>query len=113
MITAVFFDLDGTLLPMDQEVFVKAYLAGMARKLAPHGYDPEKLTKAVWKGTGAMTINDGTQKNCLFCGRKIFYTFPYGIQKQTILRIFRNSGSRRRYIFVGNCSSLFFFAYPP
>lgn len=63
MITAVLFDLDGTLLPMDQELFVKAYLGGMARKMAPYGYDPEKLTKAVWKGTGAMTVNDGSQKN--------------------------------------------------
>ena len=63
MITAVLFDLDGTLLPMDQELFVKTYLDGMAKKMASHGYDPVLLAKAVWKGTGAMTINDGTRKN--------------------------------------------------
>lgn len=63
MITTVFFDLDGTLLPMDQDVFVKAYLGGMARKMAPHGYDPERLAKAVWKGTGAMVMNDGSVSN--------------------------------------------------
>jgi len=63
MITTVFFDLDGTLLPMDQEVFVKAYLGGMARKMAPHGYDPELLTKGMWKGTGAMVMNDGRAGN--------------------------------------------------
>lgn len=63
MITTVFFDLDGTLLPMDQELFIKAYFGGMAKKLAPHGYDPEKLIKAVWKGTGAMTMNDGAERN--------------------------------------------------
>lgn len=63
MITAVLFDLDGTLLPMDQEVFVNAYLGGMAKKMAPHGYDPNLLAKAVWKGTGAMTKNDGTRNN--------------------------------------------------
>ena len=63
MITTIFFDLDGTLLPMDQERFVKAYLQGMAKKMAPHGYDPELLTKAVWKGTGAMVANDGSRGN--------------------------------------------------
>ena len=59
MITTVLFDLDGTLLPMDQEVFVRDYLKRMATRLAPHGYDPDLLTKAVWAGTGAMVKNDG------------------------------------------------------
>ena len=60
---AVLFDLDGTLLPMDQEVFVKDYLGRMAAFLAPHGYEPEKLVQAVWKGTGAMVKNDGASRN--------------------------------------------------
>ena len=60
---AVLFDLDGTLLPMDQEVFVKDYLKRMAAFLAPHGYDPERLVKAVWMGTGAMVKNDGASRN--------------------------------------------------
>lgn len=60
---AVLFDLDGTLLPMDQEVFVKDYLGRMARYAAPHGYDPELLVKAIWAGTGAMVKNDGSAKN--------------------------------------------------
>ena len=30
MLTTILFDLDGTLLPMDQEVFVKDYLGRMA-----------------------------------------------------------------------------------
>ena len=63
MITTVFFDLDGTLLPMDQEVFVKNYLSRMVRKMAPHGYDPDTLIKAVWAGTGAMVQNDGSALN--------------------------------------------------
>lgn len=63
MITTIFFDLDGTLLPMDQEVFVKSYLGRMAKKMAPHGYDPEKLVKAVWTGTGAMIKNAGETTN--------------------------------------------------
>ncbi len=62
-IKVVLFDLDGTLLPMDQDTFIKAYLGGMAKKLAPHGYDPEKLVKAVYAGMKAMTGNDGTCTN--------------------------------------------------
>ncbi len=60
---AVLFDLDGTLLPMDQEVFVKDYLKRMAAFLAPHGYDPERFVKALWAGIGAMMKNDGKAKN--------------------------------------------------
>lgn len=63
MITACLFDLDGTLLPMDQEVFVKSYLSRLAKKMAPFGYDPETLVKAVWSGTGAMVKNDGSATN--------------------------------------------------
>lgn len=62
-VKAVLFDLDGTLLPMDQDVFVKAYFKGLASKLAPHGYDPQKLIEAVWMGTGAMITNDGSKTN--------------------------------------------------
>lgn len=63
MITTVLFDLDGTLLPMDQEAFVKAYLDSMARKMVSYGYVPEQLAAAVWKGTGAMVKNDGSRRN--------------------------------------------------
>lgn len=63
MIKIILFDLDGTLLPMDQEVFIKNYLGRLASYMAPHGYEPEKLVKTVWQGTGAMTANDGSARN--------------------------------------------------
>lgn len=62
-ITTVLFDLDGTLLPMDQDVFVKAYFGGIAKKLAPYGYDPQKLIGAIWGGTKEMIKNDGKKTN--------------------------------------------------
>ena len=40
MITTFLFDLDGTLLPMDQEKFLNAYMVALAAKMAPYGYDP-------------------------------------------------------------------------
>lgn len=63
MITTVFFDLDGTLLPMDQEVFLNAYMGGLAAKMAPHGYDPKLFVKSIWMGTAAMVKNDGSARN--------------------------------------------------
>lgn len=59
----VFFDLDGTLLPMDQDEFVKVYFKRLAVTMAPHGYRPDALIDAVWKGTEAMVRNDGNATN--------------------------------------------------
>lgn len=59
----VLFDLDGTLLPMDQDAFIKAYFGGLATKMAPHGYDPQQLIKGIWFGTEAMVRNDGSCTN--------------------------------------------------
>lgn len=63
MIKNIFFDLDGTLLPMDEEKFTKAYFSLLAKTVAPLGYEPEKLINAVWKGTAAMYKNDGSVTN--------------------------------------------------
>ena len=63
MITTFLFDLDGTLLPMDQDIFIKAYMGGLAAKMAPHGYDPKLLIKSIWQGTEAMVKNDGSRNN--------------------------------------------------
>lgn len=63
MITTILFDLDGTLLPMDQEAFLKAYLGGLAAKMVPHGYDSKLLVKSIWMGTEAMVRNDGSMRN--------------------------------------------------
>ena len=37
---AVLFDLDGTLLPMDQNAFTKGYFKLLAKKLFPHPGGP-------------------------------------------------------------------------
>ncbi|WP_269141839.1 HAD family hydrolase [Lientehia hominis] len=62
-IDTILFDLDGSLLPMDQEEFVKCYMGALGRTFAPSGYDPKHLTSSVWKGTEAMVQNDGTMSN--------------------------------------------------
>lgn len=60
---AIFFDLDGTLLPMVQEVFVKDYLGRLAAYMAPYGYEPKGLSEAVMNGVAAMVKNDGRCSN--------------------------------------------------
>ena len=72
-IKTILFDLDGTLLPMDQDLFVKAYLGYFAKKLAPHGYEADSFYKAMWAGVSAMVKNNGSVTNDeafwnTFCG---------------------------------------------
>lgn len=63
MLEAVLFDLDGTLLPMDMEIFIKTYFGAIAQKMAPLQMDPKKLIDTIWKGTDAMVENDGSCPN--------------------------------------------------
>jgi len=62
-VTTILFDLDGTLLPMDQHTFTRAYFTELGKKLAPHGYDPKELVDALWAGVAAMVKNDGSCTN--------------------------------------------------
>lgn len=62
-LTTILFDLDGTLLPMDNDEFTKGYFRLLAAKLAPHGYDPKQLVDGIWAGTAAMVRNDGSRTN--------------------------------------------------
>lgn len=41
MITTILFDLDGTLLPMNQDDFANAYVRGLATAAVPAGYGTE------------------------------------------------------------------------
>ena len=59
MIKNILFDLDGTLLPMDQDKFANGYFSRLVKKLAPLGYEPQKTVDGVWAGTAAMVKNDG------------------------------------------------------
>lgn len=63
MITTLLFDLDGTLLPMDTEVFTKHYFSLLVQKLAPYGYEAKPLIGAVLAGIEAMAVNDGSVTN--------------------------------------------------
>ena len=59
----ILFDLDGTLLPMDQDNFVGGYFGLLAKKLAPLGYTLKEVSDTIWRGTAAMIQNDGRRTN--------------------------------------------------
>lgn len=59
----VLFDLDGTLLPMDQEAFIRLYFGALTQKFEPYGFDPQKLIQGLWAGMKAMQENDGSKTN--------------------------------------------------
>ena len=80
-ITTVLFDLDGTLLPMDQDAFVKDYFGRIAAKVAPQGYEPKKLLDMIWQGTVAMVKNDGSKTN-----EEVFWEYAVGVYGERILR---------------------------
>ena len=59
----ILFDLDGTLLPMDQNRFVRTYFGALSNYMIPHGFEPTVFADTVWRGTSAMFQNDGSQSN--------------------------------------------------
>ncbi len=63
MITTILFDLDGTLLPMDNDEFTKEYFRLLCGKLTKYGYDSKALIDGVWAGTYAMVKNNGSCSN--------------------------------------------------
>ena len=62
LINTLLFDLDGTLLPMDQEEFIKLYFKGLYVKFHDT-FDYDLLSKSIWAGTAAMVANTGELTN--------------------------------------------------
>ena len=68
MLKAVFFDLDGTLLYMDEPKFLEIYFDAMERWIKSRGLDAEKIIEGTKVGTRAMFKNDGRSTN-----EKVFF----------------------------------------
>ena len=68
----ILFDLDGTLLPMVQDEFVKFYMPLLAKSYISAGVrvDPRAFIGAVWQGYEAMVKNDGSRTN-----REAFWSY--------------------------------------
>ena len=76
MIRHILFDLDGTLLPMDQDKFGEWYLPRLARHAAPDGILAEEVLKLIYQGWAAMVRNDGSATNEAVFNRCLRDAYP-------------------------------------
>jgi FMN phosphatase YigB (HAD superfamily) len=63
MIDTILFDLDGTLLPLDEPTFLRAYFGGLAKRFAPKGLNPDDLIGAIGAGIDRVRKNTGPETN--------------------------------------------------
>ena len=62
----IFFDLDGTLLPIDMDTFLREYFSKLKAFADARGYDGEKILFAVNKGVKAMLEEDARANDLCF-----------------------------------------------
>ena len=86
MLRAVFFDLDGTLLPMDENQFTEIYFGLLYKYVKDLGYQKDELISVIWEGTKAMYKNDGSMTNCDAFWK--FFEEHYGKERLTDKEIF-------------------------
>ena len=60
---AVLFDMDGTLVRMNEKEFTDNYFARLCSVICPLGFDADQLVRALWAGVAAMVKNDGSVYN--------------------------------------------------
>ncbi len=62
-LTTILFDLDGTLLPLDQKQFMHGYFNLFEKRCVELGYDGSSALSALQAGLRVMLANDGTMTN--------------------------------------------------
>jgi HAD superfamily hydrolase (TIGR01549 family) len=84
--STILFDLDGTLLEMQTEPFVKHYLKELGRYIGDR-YDAEKLLSLIWEATKAMIVNQEPHKT----NEQVFIEYfvaHSGLDKEEVWPIF-------------------------
>lgn len=64
MIDTIFLDMDGTLLPVDNDSFTHTYFKLLCTRVAPYGFTSKQFLHGLMCGMQAMVANDGTKTNC-------------------------------------------------
>lgn len=63
MIKTIMLDMDGTLLPVDNDTFTHTYFKLLCAKLIPYGYEASGIVFGLRSGMNAMVKNDGSRTN--------------------------------------------------
>ncbi len=58
----IMFDMDGTLLPMDQEEFINGYFSLLSKKVIDY-LSPKEFVDATWSGVKAIGLSNGLKTN--------------------------------------------------
>lgn len=76
----VLFDLDGTLLPMDNKEFIDTYMFFLKNRLLSADYEADMVIGGIWAGFKAMVSNDGmiTNEECFWKAFGLFMTSGEG-----------------------------------
>ena len=77
MIKNILFDLDGTLLPMDQDKFLKLYMISLYECFPNEYSNIEEMINIIAKGIGLMVNNDGKISN-----EKVFYNYFKSVKNE-------------------------------
>ena len=88
MIRTILFDLDRTLLYMDQNKFLDLYFSQLVAWLVARGYDKEAVQQHIMGGTMAMIRNDGSRLN-----ERAFWDYfsnACGVDVSTALPVFED-----------------------
>lgn len=87
MFKTLLFDLDGTLLPVDRDEFIKRYLESVARFFAQR-CEPAVFTEKLLQSTRVMMMNDQPEKT----NAEVFwndFTQRLGLSREEILPLFK------------------------
>ena len=60
---AILFDLDGTLLPLDEKLFVDIYFTELSKVFSEYNIESNELVEAIWTATHEIIKNDGKRTN--------------------------------------------------
>ena len=60
---AILFDLDGTLLPLDEKLFVDIYFTELSKVFSEYNIESNKLVEAIWTASHEIIKNDGKRTN--------------------------------------------------
>ena len=104
MLKAILFDLDGTLLPMDIDEFLKNYLQLLSQKMKSY-IEPKVFVNQLLAATTAMITDQDYQKCNAEVFAEVFFTAT-GLDEKEIMPVFESFYLNEYCILGRNCKAL-------